>query len=126
MRQAAARAQVAVPELDAGAIRALAACDWPGNVRQLRFVIERAVALWPDQVIGADEIGMLLAGEARHPPAGSPPEMQSLAEMERALVARAMREAGGNRTRAAELLGITPRGLYNKLRRNGTSFRSSE
>jgi two-component system response regulator HydG len=46
--------------------------------------------------------------------------------MERDLVERAMRQTGGNRTRAAELLGITPRGLYNKLRRHGTTFRSSE
>jgi DNA-binding NtrC family response regulator len=46
--------------------------------------------------------------------------------MERELIERAMRQAGGNRTKAAEILGITPRGLYNKLRRNGTTFRSSE
>jgi DNA-binding NtrC family response regulator len=46
--------------------------------------------------------------------------------MERELVHLAMQQAGGNRAKAAELLGITTRGLYNKLRRSGTAFREAE
>jgi len=126
VRQAAARAQVPAPELDPEVGALLARFDWPGNVRQLRFLIERAVALSAGARIGAAELVHLLDDERRRAPTEPEPGLRSLAEMERDMVARAMRAAGGNRTKAAEMLGITPRGLYNKLRRSGTSFQRAE
>jgi len=130
LRQAAERAQAASPELGPDAVRLLAEHRWPGNIRQLRFVIERLVAVWPGQRIGADEVTAVLGARgdtvASPPPSPLPRDVCSLAEMERELVERAMQKARGNRTRAAELLGITPRGLYNKLRRIGTPFRLAE
>ena len=122
LEQAAKRTGVPPPDLGADAMRVLAAHPWPGNVRQLRFVVERLAAVWAGQRIGAAEVSDVLEPAAPAPERGG----CSLADMERELVERAMREARGNRTRAAEMLGITPRGLYNKLRRIGTSFRPPE
>lgn len=124
---AAARAGVRPPVFDDSALEVLAAAEWPGNVRQLRFAIERIVALFDGERLDGPRVAPLIPPEARRAAEEAPSGgVRSLAEMERELVERAMRAAGGNRTRAAALLGITPRGLYNKLRRNGTTFRTSE
>jgi DNA-binding NtrC family response regulator len=121
LAQAAARAETPAPVIASDALGALIDYRWPGNVRQLRFVIERLVAVWPGQRISADAVRAVLGHTKPIAPVAAPAssDVYSLAEMERALVARAMRDARGNRTRAAALLGITPRGLYNKLRRLG-------
>jgi DNA-binding NtrC family response regulator len=136
-RAAAEKAGLRAPAFADAALIELAACAWPGNVRQLRFVVERLVALYDGELITADAVAPLLGacGRGRAPAAASVPvvdldtstrRVRSLAEVERDMVQRAMAQTGGNRTRAAELLGITPRGLYNKLRRCGTNFRVTE
>jgi DNA-binding NtrC family response regulator len=125
-RQAAAHAQSEPPQLAPDAIEVLTAHDWPGNVRQLRHVIERAAVLASGRAIHASDIRALCVDADSAGERGLAGQVPSLAEMERELVARAMHEARGNRTKAAQLLGITPRGLYNKLRRGGTAFRPPE
>jgi transcriptional regulator with GAF, ATPase, and Fis domain len=113
---------------DRDAENVLLAYAWPGNVRELRNVVERAMVLergpkisrrslvldWasPDDEPSADRAGSL--GEGIVP----------LEEMEREMVGRAMRAAGDNQTRAAELLGVTRDQLRYRLKKFG--FRTAE
>ncbi len=102
--------------------------DWPGNVRELENVIERAVILCRDEVlVPADlppQIRMLSEQEGDDPPAIR--SGMSLDEMERALIVKTLDETGGNRTRAAEILGINRRTLQNKLRQYGLAAPPAE
>jgi two-component system, NtrC family, response regulator HydG len=102
--------------------------DWPGNVRELENVVERAVILARDEVlVPADlppQIRMLSGGEGRD--AFAVPPGMSLDDMERALIIKTLDETGGNRTRAAEILGINRRTLQNKLKQYGLAVPPSE
>ena len=91
--------------------------DWPGNVRELENCIERAAVMADGAVLDVTDLTQIL-----HPsPAGAPPLEQdpgprSLKDAERALILQTLQSVQGNRTRAAELLGISLRGLYYKLK----------
>ena len=99
--------------------------SWPGNVRELRNVIERAMILEKEKKIGPSSLILTPVGQsaaAAAPKATADeilPEkgLPSLEEMERELVSRAMRAAGNNQTRAAELLGITRDQLRYRLKK---------
>jgi DNA-binding NtrC family response regulator len=99
------------------AIARLVAHDWPGNVRELRNVLERAVIVRPEGQMGAADI---LVGSSRTPAAatGAAPTL-NLEDAERDLIQRALAAAGGNKSEAARLLGITRRALYGRLERYG-------
>jgi DNA-binding NtrC family response regulator/tetratricopeptide (TPR) repeat protein len=102
------------------AMNALVAHSWPGNVRDLRHEVERAVAMAQGgSRIDAKDLSPELQ-EAAPPNPGLRPN-QSLQhyveEIERELVTRALRKTEGNRSRAAKLLGISRRGLLNKIAR---------
>ncbi|MCC6995350.1 MAG: sigma-54-dependent Fis family transcriptional regulator [Deltaproteobacteria bacterium] len=115
--------------------RKLAAWHWPGNVRELGNALERAAILADGEVIRPEHVWLEAsagAGAAAGGPApavaGSvgvapraPAELRTLtlAELERDAVLRALESVGGNRRRAAELLGIGERTLYEKLKRYG-------
>jgi DNA-binding NtrC family response regulator len=93
--------------------------DWPGNVRELRHAIEAAVVVSEDPEI----LPACLPAAVRRPPAGDPAAarqgaapFQTLEEIERMQIERALREAGGHRGQAARMLGISERNLYRKLR----------
>ena len=97
----------------------LEAYDWPGNVRELKNVIQRAVLVCRDEVLRPEHLPQRFrtARPPRHTVTfelGTP-----LDEVERELVVRALAAADNNRTRAAGLLGISRRALYNKLRKHG-------
>jgi DNA-binding NtrC family response regulator len=102
--------------------------DWPGNVRELRNVIERAAILCDGPTI--EPVHLLPPGLQAPPgaPAGAPTgrgrvevpgDDLRLDAVERRLVERALELAGGRRTAAARLLGITRSQLYTRLRRYG-------
>ncbi len=95
--------------LEAGAEQFLVRYAWPGNVRELRNVIERAVLLGPDEVLGATAFSGLLASspEAASERFELPEEGIDLAALERDLLRQALERTRGNRTRAAALVGIT-------------------
>ncbi len=105
------------------AMQALLAYQWPGNVRELENAIERAVILCLDEQIGLEhlplQVRQALAENGERPFALRPGT--SLKEMEKELILSTLRETGGNRTRAAEILGITRQTLQNKLKEYGAS-----
>jgi two-component system, NtrC family, response regulator AtoC len=109
-----------VPRLSPGAERRLAGAAWRGNVRELANTLERAVILTDGDVIEDAHIWLEDGGEAAAP-AGAPAELKTLAEMEKDAVLRALEVVGGNRRRAAEMLGIGERTLYDKLKRYGVA-----
>jgi two-component system response regulator AtoC len=83
---------------------------WPGNVRELRNVIERAILLEETNQLQAGSIQFVSSRIAMEPVAGSlarSPADLSLKNSERTLIVQALEKTGGNKTRAAVLLGIT-------------------
>jgi two-component system response regulator AtoC len=109
------------------AIRRLMEYNWPGNVRELENVIERAVVLSRGQIITSRELpfGDHEAGEGEEgdgePDAKSDSSFfkKSVAQFEKDLIMKALRDANGNRSKAAEMLGIYRRLLYAKIKEYG-------
>jgi two-component system response regulator PilR (NtrC family) len=115
-----------VAGLSADALRALEAYGFPGNVRELENLIERAVALAQSRMIGLGELPREISGmAAAATPAllALPPEGCNLddvlGEAERRLLLSALERTGGLRTAAAKLLGITFRSLRYRLAKHG-------
>jgi transcriptional regulator with PAS, ATPase and Fis domain len=95
------------------AMEALRRHDWPGNVRELRNVLERAVIVCDGRSIDSEHLS-LRAREDVASPSGT-----DLGALERQAIQRAMRDAGGNKVRAARQLGISRMQLYGRLRKFG-------
>jgi transcriptional regulator with PAS, ATPase and Fis domain len=103
--------------LEPAAVRALEAHEWRGNVRELKNAIERMVAMSSPGPLGETEAQRALnVGAAEQPSATSP---QTLEDAEKEHVIEALRLCAGNRSLAAERLGIQRRTLYKKLERWG-------
>jgi DNA-binding NtrC family response regulator len=102
------------PRLAPEARARLRAYGWPGNVRELENVMERASILAEGPLVSAELVESLLSG-----PSAAGGIHEKLAATERAAVAEALKQAGGNRTRAARSLGVSRRTLYNKLHEHG-------
>ena len=107
-----------VREFTPEALRALGRYDWPGNVRELENVVERAVILCDGEAIGREDLAVPDASAAAVA-AAEKPATGSLEEIERDHILRVLREAGGNQSRASQLLGIDRKTLYLKLRKYG-------
>jgi two-component system, NtrC family, response regulator AtoC len=103
----------------AAAIDVLAARSWPGQVRELRNVIARAVALNDSGVIGAPTIRLACALDPEPAPAvrRQAPEARPLDVDARQRVTAALSATGGNKSEAAERLGVSRRALYRLLER---------
>jgi two-component system response regulator PilR (NtrC family) len=122
------------------AMDCLESYDWPGNVRQLENVVERAVALETGDEIRPESLPVeVRAGHSRHEPIEVALPLQGLdleqhlAELRRRYMLAAMEQAGGVQTRAAEVLGMTFRSFryfakkYNLLHRDtGSDSESSD
>lgn len=100
------------------AIENLERHNWPGNVRELRNVIERAILLETSDKIGLSGIVIdpTECAEASKSPTAGLIKGFSLANAERELISRALKETGWQKTRAAALLGITRATLYAKVK----------
>ena len=92
-------------------------CDWPGNVRQLENVIERAIVLAQETEIDVNDLPPDLRDSSpdQANPNGSLSAGMTVAEMERELIFKTLESVGDNRTKAADMLGISIRTLRNKL-----------
>jgi DNA-binding NtrC family response regulator len=93
----------------------LVAHDWPGNVRELENVIARALALNPAGVVVPEDLPDKVRGARPPLPIAGGQERPTLAEVERRYAAQVLGETGGNKTRAAEILGIDRKTLYRIL-----------
>ncbi|MBM4434076.1 MAG: sigma-54-dependent Fis family transcriptional regulator [Chloroflexi bacterium] len=107
------------------ALRRLMEYDWPGNVRELENAVERAVTLARGEVITSRELPFgdhedgHEDGEGDDMPAARSLFKKSVAQFEKDLIMKALRDAAGNRSKAAEMLGIYRRLLYAKIREYG-------
>jgi two-component system response regulator HydG len=118
-RFAAGRGRSA-PVLSQEAVDALAAYDWPGNVRELENALERAAVLTAEGEIQVSALPSRITERAPQPlvSAALPPN-PTLEIVERAYIHWVLQSESGNKTRAAEVLGIDPSTLYRKLLRYG-------
>lgn len=122
----------AVTGIDQRAMKALEDYSWPGNVRQLRNAVEKMVVLSSGGKLTVDDVPVeilcapagepppqTVQGQAATPPkgAGSPatPPAQSLADAERDKILAVLASVGGNKTKAAEILGISRRTIHRKM-----------
>ena len=124
IREFAERNQRNVSGISQGAIAALQAYDWPGNVRELRNTIEKMVVLARGEILEAEDVpeniknALLLKGVSLSSTALPQTTIvgeESLAEMEKRKILDALNAAGGNKSKAAEALGISRRTLHRKL-----------
>lgn len=102
--------------------RCLAAYRWPGNIRELRNVIERALILCSGQTVQIEQLPREIVGALPTPAAGTPRQEAwsigsdlSLASFERRHIQQVLDHCHGNKTRAAELLGISRLTLRTRL-----------
>ena len=104
-----------------GALAWLAAQRWPGNVRQLRQLMERAVLVLEEDELQAGDLAALADQPAAGEGSGAVPHPGSmtLEDMERAMLARALEHYRGNLTRVAESLGLSRPALYRRLEKHG-------
>jgi len=103
------------PTLAPDAVEMLQAYEWPGNIRELRNVIERALLLHRGPVLGAADLPISQARTS----AGLPGSRVSLAELERRHIESVLAHMGWHQGRAADVLGISPKTLYRKIREYG-------
>ena len=97
--------------------RALTQHAWPGNARELEHAVERAVILAQGDFVDEPDLAIGGAGEARS--GGGAPRGETLDDVERATVERALREHAWNVTRAAQALGLTRQALYRRMEKFG-------
>ena len=111
--------------LAADAVEAMKRYSWPGNVRELKNMLERAVTFNDTGVIQAEELEFgeedATVPAAVAATAGAPAN-GSLDQMEKDHIIKVLKETGGNKKKAAEILGIERRTLYNKAKRLGIDF----
>jgi two-component system response regulator FlrC len=91
--------------------------DWPGNVRELQNVIQRAAILSGGEPIEAEHLLLEPAPRQFSSSSVSEPSAVSLDDAEREAILRVLAQTRGNRSEAAEALGISPRTLRHKLKR---------
>ena len=129
----------AVTGMDARAAKALEDYDWPGNVRQLRNVVEKMVVLSAGGKLTIDDVPVEIRSKTEFPkagdtaqraaagPGGTPPPIHgpaaaaSLADTEKSAILEAIASCGGNKTEAAARLGVSRRTLHRKLKKWGGS-----
>ena len=113
-----------MPLLHPEFVTGLQSHSWPGNVRELGNFMRRVITLSDSNEIGPDYLKTELSGATgsrTRPPisAALPPAGASMREVERHLLEATLKSTGGNRTRTAEMLGVSLRTIRNKIREYG-------
>ncbi len=101
-------------KVDKGALRLLKSYSWPGNIRQLRSLLERLHVLGPGQAVTVRQLVEI--GQLAERPA-SPAPLDSLLQVRTEAVKRVLADAGGSVTRAAEIFGVHRSTIYRWLRK---------
>tara|TARA_Y100000766_G_scaffold236771_1_gene212632 strand:- start:2298 stop:3653 length:1356 start_codon:yes stop_codon:yes gene_type:complete len=106
-------------KLSKEALSAMQSYDWPGNVRQLENVLERAAAFCEDGVILAEDLPSSVRGSE---PSGRVPDGIggiALSDLEREALVQTLKLCNGNKAETARRLEVTEKSIYNKLKRHG-------
>ena len=125
MKQFVSRHGKQIRGMSPAARHKLMAFEWPGNVRQLRNVVESMVVVDYDGLLDADDLPEELSGVVSMPASESPTASltalvgKPLTEIERLFVSETLRLTAGNREEAAQMLGIGERTLYRKIKEYG-------
>jgi len=112
-------------QIDPEAMRALLSYDWPGNIRELVNVLERAQILAEDSFITLDDLPDNLQVMPA-PAEASSTDPLNLSETERRTVRAALEQAKGNKVQAGKLLGISRRALYRLITKYGLEGKLGE
>ena len=106
-------------EIDEDAMSRMVEYSWPGNIRQLRNVLERAVIMAGGDTIREEHLA-IEAGEILAKSDTADPFEQGLTldDMEKVMIERALKKAGGVQKKAAQLLGISPRVINYKIQKH--------
>jgi DNA-binding NtrC family response regulator len=105
-----------VNDFTVDALEAMMNYSWPGNVRELRAAMEHAVVLCRGEKISLRDLPPSLRGGNHHPDAKLLPGKDlTVKDSDKELMLRALKETGGNRTRAAEKIGMSRRTFHRKL-----------
>lgn len=110
-----------VKSVDEAALRMLMAYPWPGNIRELRNAVERGIITCEGDLVSPVHLPLVTASE-RKPESRfsvSMPVGTTIEEAEKVLILKTLASANNNKTRAAEILGISLKTLHNKLHRYG-------
>ena len=91
--------------------------DWPGNIRELRNAVERAVILCDGELIIREHLPPDMAGKGPERRSFRLPYGLSLDAVEREYILGSLQRNGNNKARTAEILGVSEKTLYNKLNR---------
>jgi two-component system, NtrC family, response regulator HydG len=129
IKEHARRHQKTIRGISTAARRRLLAYDWPGNVRQLRNVIESMIVVDIDEVLDLDDLPDELAptpGETASSSGASTDGLhqlvgKSMSEIEAMFIGETLKVTAGNREEAANMLGIGERTLYRKIKEYGLS-----
>jgi DNA-binding NtrC family response regulator len=111
-----------VAGVDQAALKALTSHSWPGNVRELRNVMERAVIVCSRRSIGLEELAPSVTRSAETGSVTGTGEVAlpigtTVEQAEKDLILRTLEATAQNKTRAAEILGISLKTLHNKLKK---------
>ncbi len=112
-------------DIDPMAMSLLTAWSWPGNIRELSNVIERAVVMNSGPIIFSEDLPPQIrqpvcnAGEAKTTPVGERNLKEEIKRVEKRIIMEVLEQQEGNRTRTALMLGISRRALMYKLREYG-------
>jgi len=98
--------------------------DWPGNVRELENFMRRALALSQSTTLGVDLFGSVAKSTSPSPSAVPKPGV-TLQDLERSLLEATLLATNGNRTRTAEMMGVSLRTVRNKIREYGLAAREA-
>ena len=121
VRQCSADNGKPVREITQEAVNVLMACDWPGNVRELRNTIEQMVVLARGERLTLRDVPATIrtGADLTKISVVRPGVTMTVEEAERQLIVQALKECDGNRTRAADRIGMSRRTLHRKLKRYG-------
>jgi two-component system response regulator HydG len=120
-----ARHKKSIRDMSREVLDVLCSYAFPGNVRELENAVERAVIFSKEQQIRKIDLPAPLSGAEGIPGAGAPRTL-NLNEVEKRTILRALDEAGWNKSRAAEKLGIFASSLYKKMKRLGIPLQKTE
>jgi two-component system response regulator HydG len=125
LRKYAAREAAATTRIADDAMELLLSYAWPGNVRELENAIERGVVLGHAETLRPQDLPPQVhrRGDDQHPLV---PAHLTLEEMEKLAIVQALRLTGGNKSEAAERLGIHRTSIYDKMRRYGIEWPRAE